>query len=641
MIKHFIKVEEAVKYISEWKIYKLPKGEHCIVDKGVTGCGYTEFCLTNDDPVVLCSPRKLLLENKRDQHIKDHNILYLENKLEKDKQDYDGVKSMKREVEKHLFVCEELGLTPKFMITYDSTPYIIQYLLELGLLDCFTFVVDEFQSIFLDSYFKSNVELDFVEALQPCKSVVYLSATPMLDKYLEKLPEFKDLTYYCLDWSNTGYVEKVKILRRRVSNLNTECGKIIDSYLKGKFPMTLDLDGNPVESKEAVFYLNSVEDIIRIVKKHNLTPDNCIILCSPTTKNEAKLDKIKFKFGRVPLKGEPYPMFIFCTSAIYMGIDLYSDCASTYVFADPNIECLALDISMDLPQISGRQRNRLNPFKNQITLFFKTRRDSKDLTKEEFDKVQDERRNETKRLLNIFNGVKDVKEKESLVRKFKSDIEVSQYSKDFISVSKNTNLPVYNYLIDVANERAWEVSQEHYQDEISVTKALKDKGFGDFKYRSEDELIVKDFLDNHFYRTGLFHEKMKMYCEFRDKYGDNQEILVDLSHKIPDQRFRQFYEYYGTKGCSSRKYKESELLKGWKNATQEDQLKILVESVFKLGSRWALKDIKQKLSELYDDLEIKKTAKASDLKKYFKLSRTQVTMPDKTVEHGYKILELL
>lgn len=41
MIKSEIKVPHGIKYISEWGEYELPEGEHCIIDKGVTGCGYT------------------------------------------------------------------------------------------------------------------------------------------------------------------------------------------------------------------------------------------------------------------------------------------------------------------------------------------------------------------------------------------------------------------------------------------------------------------------------------------------------------------------------------------------------------------------------------------------------------------------
>ena len=58
--KSILKVPFGINYISEWKDYVIPSG-HYIVDKGVTGCGYTEMCLTNNLNVVLCSPRRLLL----------------------------------------------------------------------------------------------------------------------------------------------------------------------------------------------------------------------------------------------------------------------------------------------------------------------------------------------------------------------------------------------------------------------------------------------------------------------------------------------------------------------------------------------------------------------------------------------------
>ena len=58
MEKIKLEVPYGIQYISEWKEYKIPRGDHFIVDKGVTGCGYTEFCLTNSDNIILCSPRK-------------------------------------------------------------------------------------------------------------------------------------------------------------------------------------------------------------------------------------------------------------------------------------------------------------------------------------------------------------------------------------------------------------------------------------------------------------------------------------------------------------------------------------------------------------------------------------------------------
>ena len=92
MEKINLKVPYGIQYISEWKNYDLPIG-HVIVDKGVTGCGYTEYCLRNNHPVILCSPRKLLLENKFEQHQKEGNwnVLYLVNENEDESNKISGL----------------------------------------------------------------------------------------------------------------------------------------------------------------------------------------------------------------------------------------------------------------------------------------------------------------------------------------------------------------------------------------------------------------------------------------------------------------------------------------------------------------------------------------------------------------------
>ena len=244
----------------------------------------------------------------------------------------------------------------------------------MNLLEEFYFVIDEFQSIFLDSFFKSDIEFDFVENLKICPNVLYLSATPMLDKYLKKVDEFKNLPFFQLDWSGTGYVENIVLQRKQTKSLFGECKRIIEDYKKGKYPMTLTKDNKLVISNEAVFYFNSISEIIKLIHKLELYPDEVNIICADTKENQSKLNKLSrdlkydpkkgegFKIGRVPLKGETNKMFTFCTKAAYIGSDFHSTCASSYVFADPNIDSLALDISLDLPQIVGRQRNKDNPF---------------------------------------------------------------------------------------------------------------------------------------------------------------------------------------------------------------------------------------------------------------------------------------
>ena len=632
MKKTEIIVPSDLEYISDWKTYELPKG-HCIVDKGVTGCGYTEYCISNKYNVILCSPRKLLLENKYDQHQGDDNIFYLRNDLK----DYSNVSELKDKLRNHILNCNFKGKPVKILVTYDSSYLIIDFLKEFKMIDKFYFIVDEFQSIFLDSYFKSTVENDFITSLQNCYNVLYLSATPMLDKYLEKLDEFKDLDFYQLNWKNSRYTELVNIQRRRTSSLGHECKRIIESYLKGKFPITLDENKKLVESKEAVFYFNSLSDIIRNINSMGLTPSNTNIICSDTEKNKKKLRSIGFKLGRVPLKGEPNKMFTFCTRSVYIGADFYSDCASSYIFADPNIDCLALDISLDLPQIVGRQRNRNNPFKNNLIIFYKLLRGENIEDRESFDKKQEERKRATKELLDLYDKGNDTQKKE-YIKKLRDGIEVSNYKDDFVSISKVTGKPVYNALIEIANERSWEVSQVDYQDQINVTRSLLEEGYTQQNFNYEEDKILKDFLDNRFYSTGVFREKMKLFCEFMDKYKNNKYILDSIIHKV-DPKFKKYYDLYGTQGCRANSYKEAYLKQRISDNMKNNNIKDKLVEKFEIGHRYTLKNIKNSLKLLYENLGISKTPKASDLKEYFNVSEVKLyDQISKKRDKGYEIL---
>ena len=632
MNKTRLNVPKGAQFISDWEDYIFPKG-HVIVDKGVTGCGYTEYCLTNKLPIVLCSPRKLLLENKSEQHQGDPNILYLKNEIN----GYGSILEFRNKIKSFIQYChEDLNEPAKLLVTYDSSHYVVDALKEEGLLEEFYFVVDEFQSIFLDAYYKSDVEFDFVEGLRDCPNVLYLSATPMLDKYLNRIPEFMNLPFYEINWEGTGVVEKIIIKRKFSRSLSGDCIKIIKDFLNNKFPYTY-INNNIVFSTEAVFYFNSISDIIRVINKLGLTSDQVNIICADNKENQAKLEKIGHSIGKIPLKGEPNKKFTFCTKTAYIGSDFYSTCASSYVFADPNINSLALDISLDLPQIAGRQRDKNNPFKNNITVFYKTIRKNKVIEKEEFDKTQIKRKNSTDILLKEFFNMSD-EGKNEYIKKLKDGIKVSQYSDDFVSISKSTGLPVYNNFIEIANERAWDVSQKDYQDKISVTKAFEDISGEVSEYKSDLEKEIDDFLDNHFYKTGIFKEKMKMYCEFMDKHQGSQEVSDSLYFRIKDDKYRKYYNFFGTSGCRANSYEELKLYTCMMDSSKESILYNSIYTRFKSGDRYSKKDIKQLLGDLYRDLGISRTPKATDLGNYFKLVKTNVINPQtKKIENGFRL----
>ena len=301
-----------------------------------------------------------------------------------------------------------------------------------------------------------------------------------------------------------------------------------------------------------------------------------------------------------------------------------------------NIEILK-KCNLTLPQIVGRQRNRENSFKNNIVIFYKTIQGENIEDIVSFEEKQKQRRESTYRLLKAFSS-QDELTKNDLLKKLKSDIEVSKYSDDYVSISKKTGEPVYNSFIEIANERAWEVAQVDYQDKINVTRSIFNEGYTQEEFHYEEDKILSEFLDNKFYMTGIFEEKMKMYCEFMDKYGNNKYILDSIIHKI-DPKFKTYYDLYGTSGCRSISYHEVNLKQGISDNMKNPDIKNNLISIFKIGSRYTLKDIKTIVKDTYSNLNISKTPKASDLESYFDVSEIKIT--DKTTgkrSKGYLIL---
>lgn len=301
-----------------------------------------------------------------------------------------------------------------------------------------------------------------------------------------------------------------------------------------------------------------------------------------------------------------------------------------------NIEILK-KCNLTLSQIVGRQRNKSNPFKNNIVIFYKTLQGENIEDIISFEEKQKQRRESTNRLLKAFSS-QDELTKNDLLKKFKDSIELSNYSDDFISISKKTGEPVYNSFIEIANERAWEVAQVDYQDKITVTKSIQKQGYVSSEYYDKEDKIVNEFLTNYFYTTNIFEDKMKLYCEFMDKYKNNLYIFNIIIHKI-DPKFKTYYDLFGTSGCRSVGYEESSLKNKISDNIKSPNIKDRLISYFKIKSKYTLKDIKYTLGIIYNDLGISKTPKASDLESYFDVSEIKIT--DKTTgkrSKGYLIL---
>lgn len=657
-----LEVPENVRYISDWEEYKIPEG-HCIVDKDICGCGYTEYCIRPENPfnTILCSPRIVLLENKMDQHPGEENLYYFQNQgVKKQFMNELGIKQETKidknhnlefleyasdQIRNHYNKCMISNQPCRILCTYDSFYHIKRALKDK--LQNFRVIVDEFQVIFTDSFFKPEVEAEFLRTLSDVPNVTFLSATPMLERYLEKMDEFRDLPYYRMIWGKDKTIEAT-VHEKWVSNVESEALKIIKIYKKGLTNRPWkDIEGTLIYSNEVVFYINSVASIRRIIKKAGLLPSECNIICAKTKQNLRDIRKMPspdpdeiFDIGKVPGKTSPRKMFTFCTKTTYLGADFYSDNAYTVVLSDANIQSLAVDVRLDLPQILGRQRLLENPWKNECIVFYKTTRiaEETDWTEEEFRDHIMIKEHDTLKMIECYDGVRD---KEVFIKNNvlagEGDVGRIGY---YLSLDSNGK-PVINNLMKLAEERAWEMTRKEYRTRVNVLQSI-----GDTKYTKVDTyLTTEDVRFKAFYeqfkKLTTFDSRLELYCEFREKFKDDVDLTIKVQKCLKSYPFENYYSHFGIKTCRAVGYRAAELKKRLLDETHGTELKSIIYSTFSLNTRYSLKDIKLCLSSIYSRLGIKKTAKASDLLDYYNINNVIIYDPTtKKRSAGYELISI-
>ena len=669
-------VPRGIRYISEmdslFRFYKLPV--KCIINKQLPGCGFTEYCLRGPENVILCSPRKMLLKNKKDQHGRD--VYLVINELEKevpidkdlskiDKSINRGDQFMEKldemvngkntvynrlmnEIKDYLNERKYLGDKPcKILVTYDSYRIVKDILTSLGIFQSFYTIIDEFQTILHDAKFKSDTELDFLYHLHQSHSALFVSATPMLEEYLNMLDEFDGLPYIDMNW---GKEDPSRILKPALKVLSmmsvgTKLPEIIQSYKSGNFESAIRMiNGYPTKiiSDEAVFYVNSVNHIVSIIKKCDLQSEEVNILCSNTPDNLKKIQKRlgkKFVIGEVPLKGVKPKMFTFCTRTVYLGADFYSLCARSFIFSDSNIDSLAVDISEDLPQILGRQRLFENPWKNEATFYYRSTCDYRKVSQEEFNKEIERKKKATSDLLSAFStALDDVKY--NLAKKYQSDVKSNNYKNDYIAVNEHqggTLVPALNNLVLVNEIRAFKIQQIDYKDRFTVFSTIHNT-------LSPDDIVnrkISDFL-KEYQELGTFKAKLKLLCE----YSFNDQIIGVVLDQIGEHdNIKSYYLALGPQKLRALGYDKYKIEKELGVVTFSQELLVnTIYSEFKVGDKLTLANIKSRLEYLYPSISYTATPKAKDLENYFEVKLIYVTILDETTgkkkqTKGYELLK--
>ena len=614
MKKEVIKIPANIKYLTErekfieefGKPFELPNG---ILNKEIPGCGATTVALTDEHKTIICSPRNELLKNKHEQY--PDTLLVI-----------GGVDT--KEIEAYLQTAE----LPKILVSYDSV---------YKLIGCIKYksdwrvVVDEFQCLLADSSFKSEIELHFLDNSRSFPYVTFLSATPILDKYLEQIDHFKDMNYYQLDWEEKDIV---RVYRERTKNPINAALEIVRYYQNGNYP-SVYVNGERIYSKECVIFLNSVNNIVNIIKQTELKPKEVNIIVGNSEDNDRQIARIGegFKRGRIPLKGETHKKFTFCTSTAYAGCDFYSTNAATFVISDCNRPNTAVDIATELVQIAGRQRLACNPFRQFLTFVYNVNAEEVEL--ETFNEHLCRKVNVTLDEIRDNNNAGEAL-RAKRIKDFRRIPDNVKYQDSYTMYDEQKGEFVFNRLAYVNEQYCFDVQKFNYRNGVIVKKLLQDSSFD--VSENQTYAVYQEQL-KHLIKKEPFVDRMQAYCEYRAKQGLIVNLAMStLESKYPELRY--YYEALGVDRIKALNYKEKKLLNEIHIMKTKNKIRHELHGIIHIGDRILTTDIQQTLHDVYDRLGIDKSPKATDLNEFFEIHPVKIPTANGR-KNGFEIRGIL
>lgn len=619
--KGTIEVTPGVDYVNDWRdntgkyvLDDIIRVGKVIINKVVTGCGFTTYSLSNVLDTILISPRLKLILNKMEQFNKDEPLCYYFNR----EKGYDGKQKTIDELENEFALyqheCEQNKRPLKILVTYDSFCALASMLegFKIDISKKFNITVDEshclIKDIKLKEYSNKSVLSTFIDRLFSYKNVLFISATPIID-YMQEIEEFKDnyVCYYELGWSN---IEQVI---QRTYTCNSALNAFDQIYAKynkqqGVFDV-INLPGcNAPYSYEGVIFLNSVKEICGIlrkyiVKKQLINPDDVTIICADNKENLKELHKVHKKLNitrTIPKMGDPHTTWTFVTRTAFEGVDFYSPSASTYVIANYNVSSLSLDIASDIPQIIGRQRRKDNPFRNNVHLFYKDNKQQ--LYDNEFVASQNYKMQESQNQIAIWNSA-PMECKQIALNNIDTYI---KHNPNDLYITTTSGEPVINNLLIVSERYCYDVIKNHHQWFIMSSNA----------YGRAYSMPVQELKDRLSKSQSLADALRVAYDYF---LCADKTLAIEYFIMLQNEGYNEIGYYYNNlspdriKACSFNSTKlDTEIA----NNNAGHKISMYLPRYFEPGKVYTRKYIKEKLQEIYDNLGIKKSAKATDLNEY-------------------------
>ena len=565
---------------------------NCIFNKVVTGCGGTTVVLQNTEDYVIAVPTTELIINKTDITMAGISRLT-----------YNGIRpfglfgrfddATERKLKDYL---NSSGIK-KIMCTYDKVPKLMEYIQPSN----YRLLIDEYHCLLKAYSYRQKAINGVLDSFRKFKSFCFMSATPIL-------PSFKpnclaDVREIQADWGDS--IEKLTVELQQTNKPYALVANIINAYRRDGFITSEE----GIRSHEAFFFINSVTDIVAILKHCNLSNEEVRIVCACNEENEKKLNLQGYTISN---SRSPNKMFNFITSKSFEGADYHSKTGLCFVVSTQSNPHTQASIDTDIPQIAGRIRTKDNPFRNFMVHIFNTnyKKLNLDMTYEQMEAKTNSALETAQKTVEFFNSAKDKEVKENLRANLMQNLNKWYMSYDHIKDQFILNdilpkLELYNYL----------VNQRIYRDGISVSKGYKENGIETFV---EDYLKVEDSIST---KKLSFKEAFLRYAKIMSEDAHSPALLL-LEEQQP--LIRAAFHNLGVARVKNLRYikksVEAALSCLDEDKTKEQKLAQLIVRLIPTTTTITVANALDKMSQAYNEIGINRKPKSKELHQWFDCS---------------------
>ena len=558
---------------------------NCIFNKVITGCGGTTVALSNNECYIIAVPTQELIKNKIKRDDAGVGTYTLQNGETREIFGLFGYSSymMKKELRDYI----ESHEIKKIMCTYDKMEMLLHFIDPKD----YRLLVDEYHTLLKAYSFREKAINRVFSTYRMYKSFCFMSATPIMPDFKPSLLD--DVEEVMAEWDN---VEKITVNLQYSNKPFLTAANIINRYKADGF---IEVNGN--KSYEAFFFINSVNEICKILKHCNLTNDNARIICADTEDNRKKLGDFSISTSNSANK-----QFTFITCKSFEGVDYFSDSAISFVVSSASAEHTKLAIDTDIPQIVGRIRSKNNPFRNKIVHIYNRTNKDIDLitTFEEMTDITNRTEEAAKQQIEKYNKATTRAEKIAIKRLINNDLiletEDGIYYNDAI-----LKLDLYNFKVNqIIYKSGISVRTEYQERGVQTTAITYNKEDGEIKTENETKAIT-------------FKEAYLKALSCQDLVQRDNYLKVDLVkeaiEKLTPEEVRA--ARYTKKAVKELLISKNEKLNQFTKAIK------MIKKEMPYNEFVPVAKVKAMLANVYEILGIEKKAKATDITAFFYAKR--------------------